>query len=161
MINKFSFTIFTFSLLSVYTWQFQTWQFLLVKEKLACQIFLDKGNLPTILHLHEHFFLVKVNLSRKNCSCKWGFIQRNSYVRSHGILIIINQKSHLASDHAGSSCFRKQPVWITTMLESFKLHSHMLLKWIKYHFSTFSEGGGRRWRKNDSWLSRIRTPFGI
>ena len=72
MINKFSFTIFTFSLLSVYTIKFQTWQFFLVKEKLACQIFLEKENLPTILHLHEQFFLSKVNLSRKNCSCKWG-----------------------------------------------------------------------------------------
>ena len=73
MINKFSFTIFTFSLLSVYTSKFQTWQFFLVKKKLACQIFLDKENLPTILHLHEQFFLVKVNLTRKNCSCKWDF----------------------------------------------------------------------------------------
>ena len=41
-------------------------------EKLACQIFLDKENLSTIPHLHEQFFLVKENLSRKNCSCKWG-----------------------------------------------------------------------------------------
>ena len=73
MINEFSFTIFTFSLLPVYTSKFQTWQFFLVKEKLACQIFLDKENLPTILHLHEQFFLAKVNLSRKNCSCKRGF----------------------------------------------------------------------------------------
>ena len=70
MINKFSFTIFTFSLLSVYMSKFQTWQFFLVKEKLTFQIFLDKENLPTILHLHKQFFLVKVNLSRKNCSCK-------------------------------------------------------------------------------------------
>ena len=104
MINKFSFTIFhwqgflvhvddqqvsldkfrllkinnflaTFSLLSVYTSKFQTWQFFLVKEKLARQIFLDKENLSTIPHLHEQFFLVKANLSRKNCSCKWGLTQ--------------------------------------------------------------------------------------
>ena len=101
-INKFSFTIFhrqgflvhvddqqvsldkfrwlkinnilaTFSLLSVYTSKFLTWQFFLVKEKLARQIFLDKENLSTIPRLHEQFFLVKANLSRKNCSCKWGF----------------------------------------------------------------------------------------
>ena len=101
MINKFSFTIFhwqgflvhvddqqvsldkfrllkinnilaTFSLLPVYTSKFLTWQFFLVKEKLARQIFLDKENLSTIPHLHEQFFLVKANLSRKNCSCKWG-----------------------------------------------------------------------------------------
>ena len=102
MINKFFFTIFhwqgflvhvddqqvsldkfrwlkinnilaTFSLLSVYTSKFLTWQFYLVKEKLARQIFLDKENLSTIPRLHEQFFLVKANLSRKNCSCKWGF----------------------------------------------------------------------------------------
>lgn len=102
MINKFSFTIFhwqgflahvddqqvsldkfrllkinnilaTFSLLSVYMSKFLTWQFFLVKEKLARQIFLDKENLSTIPHLHGQFFLVKANLSRKNCSCKWGF----------------------------------------------------------------------------------------
>ena len=63
----------TFSLLSVYTNKFMTWQFFRVKKKLARQIFLDKENLPTIPHLHEQFFLVKANLSRKNCSCKWGF----------------------------------------------------------------------------------------
>ena len=62
----------TFSLLSIYTSKFLTWQFFLVKEKLARQIFLDKENLSTIPHLHEQFFLVKENLSRKNCSCKWG-----------------------------------------------------------------------------------------
>jgi len=101
MINKFSFTIFhwqgflvhvddqqvsldkfrllkinnilaIFSLLSVYTSKFLTWQFFLVKEKLARQIFLDKENLSIIPHLHEQFFLVEANLSRKNCSCKWG-----------------------------------------------------------------------------------------
>ena len=49
------------------------------KEKLACQIFLDKENLSTIPHLHEQFFLVKENLSRKNCSCKWGFNERFSF----------------------------------------------------------------------------------
>ena len=102
MINKFSFTIFhrqgflvhlddqqvsldkfyllkvnnilaTFSLWSIYTSKFLTRQFFLVEEKLARQIFLDKENLSTIPHLHEQFFLVKANLSRKNCSCKWGF----------------------------------------------------------------------------------------
>ena len=101
MINKFFFTIFhwqgfhvhvddqqvsldkfrllkinnilaTFSLLFVYTSKFLTWQFFLVKEKLARQIFLDKENLSTSPHLHEQFFLVKANLSRKNCSCKSG-----------------------------------------------------------------------------------------
>ena len=88
MINKFSFTMFTFSLLSICTSKFQTWQFFLVKGKLACQIFLDKENLPTNLHLHEQFFLVKVNLSKKNCSCKWGltnqvfFLKRETYLLS-------------------------------------------------------------------------------
>ena len=101
MIKKFSFTIFhwqgfgvrvddqqvsvdkfwllkinnilaTFSLLSVYTRKFLTWQIFLVTEKLARQIFLDEENLSTIPHRHEQFFLVKANLSRKNCSCKWG-----------------------------------------------------------------------------------------
>ena len=91
MINKFSITIFhwqgflvhvddqqvsldkfrllkindilaTFSLLSVYTSEFLTWQFFLVKEKVARQIFLDKENLSTIPHLHEQFFLVKEKL---------------------------------------------------------------------------------------------------
>ena len=92
MINKFSFTIFhwqgflvhvddqqvsldkfrllkisniliaTFSLLSVYTSKFLTWQIFLVKEKLARQIFLHKEYLSTIIpHLHEQFFLVKAN----------------------------------------------------------------------------------------------------
>ena len=61
----------TFSLLSIYASKFLTWQFFLVKEKLARQIFLDKENLSTIPHLHEQFFLVKETLSRKNCSCKW------------------------------------------------------------------------------------------
>ena len=56
----------TFSLLFVYTSKFLTWQFFLVKEKLARQIFLDKENLSTIPHLHEQFFLVKANLSRIN-----------------------------------------------------------------------------------------------
>ena len=28
--------------------------------------------MSTVPHLHEQFFLVKENLSRKNCSCKWG-----------------------------------------------------------------------------------------
>ena len=75
MINKFSFTIFhwqgflvhvddqlvslekfrllkisnilaTFFLLSVYTSKFLTWQFFLVKEKLARQVFLDKEICP-------------------------------------------------------------------------------------------------------------------
>ena len=102
MINKFSYTIFhwqgflvrvddqqvsldkfrflkinnilaTFSLLCVYTSKFLTWQIFLVKEKLARQIFLDKENLSTIPHLHEQFYLVKANLSRKICSCKWGY----------------------------------------------------------------------------------------
>jgi len=91
MINKFTFTIFhwqgflvhvddqevshdkfrllkinnilaTFSFLSIYTSKFLTWQFFLVKEKLARQIFLDKENLSTIPHLHEQFFLVKEKL---------------------------------------------------------------------------------------------------
>ena len=68
----------TFSLLSVYTSKFLTWQFFLVKEKLARQIFLDKENLSTIPHLHEQFFVVKANLSRKNCSCKWSLSQRKT-----------------------------------------------------------------------------------
>ena len=55
----------TFSLLSVYTSKFLTWQFFLVKEKLARQIFLDKENLATIPHLYEQFFLVKANLRRR------------------------------------------------------------------------------------------------
>ena len=29
--------------------------------------------MSTIPHLHEQFFLVKANLSRRNCSCKWSF----------------------------------------------------------------------------------------
>ena len=33
-----------------------------VGEKRARQIFLDKGNLSTIPHLHEQFFLVKEKL---------------------------------------------------------------------------------------------------
>ena len=66
----------TFSLLSIYRSKFLTWQFFLVKEKLARQIFLDKENLSTIPHLHEQFFLVKENLSRKNCSCKWGLREK-------------------------------------------------------------------------------------
>ena len=74
--TKVSFVILaTFSWLSVYTSKFLTWQFFLVKEKLARQIFLDKENLSTIPHLHEQFFFVKAKLSRKNCSCKSGFIQ--------------------------------------------------------------------------------------
>ena len=109
MINKFSFAIFhwqsflvplddqqvsldkfrllkinnilaTFSLLSAYTSKFLIWQFFLVKEKLARQIFLEKENLSTISHLHEQFFLVKANLSRKNCSCKWGFTLKNDWL---------------------------------------------------------------------------------
>ena len=55
----------TISLLSVYTSKFLTWQFFLVKEKLARQIFLDKENVSTFPHLHEQFsefFVVKEKL---------------------------------------------------------------------------------------------------
>ena len=105
MINKFSFTIFhsqgllvhvvdqqvsldkfwllkinnilaTFSLLSIYKSKFLTSQFFLVKEKLARQIFLVLYS-----QLHEQFFPVKANLSRKNCSCKWGFIVENQFLQ--------------------------------------------------------------------------------
>ena len=68
----------TFSLLSVYRSKFLTWQFFLVKEKLARQIFLGKKNLSTIPQLHEQFFVVKANLSRKNCSCKSSLSQRKT-----------------------------------------------------------------------------------
>ena len=76
--KKISNILATFSLLSVYTSKFLTWQFFLVKEKLARQIFLDKENLSTIPHLLEQFFVVKANLSRKNCSCNWGLSQRKT-----------------------------------------------------------------------------------
>ena len=122
MINKFSFTIFhwqgflvrvddqqvsldkfrllkinnilaTFSLLSVYTSKFLTWQFFLVKEKLARQIFLDKENLSTIPHLHEQFFLVKANLSKKNCSCKWGISNIHKCGKTIASKAVFNTKS--------------------------------------------------------------------
>ena len=41
-----------------------------------------QGKFPTVLHLHEQFFLVKINLSRKDCSYKWGLSSNNQPVQS-------------------------------------------------------------------------------
>ena len=135
MINKFFFTIFhwqgflvhvddqqvsldkfrwlkinnilaTFSLLSVYTSKFLTWQFFLVKEKLARQIFLDKENLSTIPRLHEQFFLVKANLSRKNCSCKWGF---NHFHCTPAVMLSTNTKDGVEEQWSGIADFKTLP----------------------------------------------------
>ena len=32
-------------------------------------------------HLHEQFFLDKVALTRKNCSCRWGIVDKFSFSR--------------------------------------------------------------------------------
>ena len=97
MINKFSFTIFhwqgflvhvddqqvsldkfralkvnnilvTFSLLSVYTSKFLTWQFFLVKEKLARQIFLSFPFLCPLFPIYTSNF----SKSRQTCEGKIG-----------------------------------------------------------------------------------------
>ena len=89
-----------------------------VKEKLARQIFLDKENLSTIPHLHEQFFLVKANLSRKNCSCKWGLSLKHLTQMSHSCvrdkttftLYFANAKGKLEernTDVWGSGCGRR------------------------------------------------------
>ena len=120
----------TFSLLSIYTSKFLTWQFFLVKEKLARQIFLDKENLSTIPHLHEQFFLVKENLSRKNCWCKWG-LKPHLHEQYWQISIIwhfppkrhyINYpKRHLSfvpTVEASIQLMRKKFKWVRQMLPS-------------------------------------------